>query len=273
MGPLTVNGLLDTCLNPLGYFRKKPAFVNVFGHKMFQNPADDGINYQGQENVSMDRFRYGEIAIVKDVKAGETVLDIGANIGFFTLLYARQVGPNGRVFAFEPGPQSFALLTKNVAINQYKNVSAVNKAVAQQKGMTHFFLCRTGESDNRLFDTPQEERDVVDIETVALDEFLNDTKVDFIKMDIQGAEYVALEGMSDLLTRNQHVRVLLEYSPLCLEQSGVNLKEFLNYIHSLKFKIHVLFDDKPMEPVTDQWLLDNCGVGRTFPHVNLLLLR
>jgi hypothetical protein len=92
-------------------------------------------------------------------------------------------------------------------------------------------------------------------------------------MDIQGAEYVALKGMSHLLNANQHVRVLLEYSPLCLEQSAVNLKEFLSYIHSLHFRIHVLFDDKPMEPVTDQWLLDNCGPGRPFPHVNLLLLR
>ena len=68
--------------------------------------------------------------VTKEIQPGDTVLDLGANIGYFTLLFAKLVGNNGIVFAFEPEPQNIALLTKNIKINNYKNVTLVPKAVS-----------------------------------------------------------------------------------------------------------------------------------------------
>ncbi len=144
------------------YFLKiKPAFLgNIFGHKMYQNTSDEGINYQGFNNYPEKNFEHGEIALASTIKPDQTVIDLGANIGFFALLYARQVGSTGKVYAFEPGPSSFALLQKNIAINNYKNVICINKAVADVTKMGKIYLNRTGESDNRLlFDPNNAERE------------------------------------------------------------------------------------------------------------------
>ncbi len=264
---------LDGFLGNFGYVRKKPAYIdNVFGHKLFQNPGDDGINYHKLNNVPLSDFKYGELSFVNQIKKGETVIDLGANVGFYTLLFARQVGTEGKVIAFEPGPQSFALLNKNVSVNHYKNVKLINKAVSDKEKTGQFFLCRTGESDNRLFATPNEQRDTIDMDIVSLDKYLGEnTKVDFIKMDIQGSEYLAMLGMEGILKSNPKIKILLEYAPSCLEDSGVNLKEFLAFIVDQKFKIKVLHQQKEIETVTTQWILDNCGDGKTFAHVNLIL--
>ncbi len=109
------------------------------------------------------------------------------------------------------------------------------------------------------------------MEIVALDEYLGNIKVDFVKMDIQGSEFAALKGMEKMIENNPKIKILLEYSPLCLEESGVNLKIFLNYLNSLNLSMNVLWEDKPMQPVTNEWLLQNCGVKKKNSHLNLFL--
>jgi FkbM family methyltransferase len=88
------------------------------------------------------------------LRDGDVVLDLGANVGFFTLLYARQVGSNGHVHAFEPGIQSFALLQSNVAVNALSNVTTHHAAVGDQDGEGQILLCRTDDSDNKMVDNP-----------------------------------------------------------------------------------------------------------------------
>ncbi len=100
---------------------------------MFQNPFDDGLDIAGVQGVPIETFsRFGEFALVKRLHPGQVVLDLGANIGYFTLLFARQVGDSGHVYAFEPGPLSFLLLKKNIAANAYRNITPINKAVSDK---------------------------------------------------------------------------------------------------------------------------------------------
>jgi len=200
---------------------------------------------------------------------------VGANVGFYTLLFARQVGPEGKVFAFEPGPISHALLRANILMNGYKNVTVVNAAVANKTGKTQFYLCRTGESDNKMHDTStsSDVRDVVDVDVNALDDYFGDLKIDFIKIDIQGSEYIALHGMNKIIDNNPNLEILMEFSPSCLNSAGVNLKDFLMYIRALGFKISILYDDKPSEVTNDEQLLGMVGVGKKYLYVDLLLQR
>ena len=76
----------------------------------------------------------------KIVKKGDVDLDLGANIGYYTLIFAKIVGKNGKVFAFEPDLTNFTLLKKNVEINGYKNVVLINKAVSDKTGKLKLFL-------------------------------------------------------------------------------------------------------------------------------------
>jgi len=115
------------------------------------------------------------------------VVDIGANIGYYTLIFARLVGEQGRVFAFEPDPANFSLLAKNVAVNNYHNVELIQKAVSDQTGNARLYLSPKSTVDHRIYSS-NDNRKFIDVEAVRLDDYFldNNGKIDFIKMDIQG---------------------------------------------------------------------------------------
>lgn len=122
-------------LYPIQYLLKqlKSNFAVVQGHKMFLDSKDSlGLSLKGVH----EEF---ETELVKRmIKRGDVVLDIGANIGYYTLIFAKIVGEDGKVFAFEPDPTNFALLKRNVEINGYKNILLVQKAVSNKSGKLNY---------------------------------------------------------------------------------------------------------------------------------------
>lgn len=135
--------------------------------------------------------------VMRSLRPGQTFVDIGANVGYYTVIASRLVGASGRVFAFEPDPVSFALLERNVALNGLDNVVLEQKAVSNEPGTLRLFISPANKGDHRIYQPKGEEREFVEIEAVVLDEyFAGDRRgVDFVKIDTQGAEVVILEGM------------------------------------------------------------------------------
>ena len=143
------------------------------------------------------------------LKEGMTVLDIGANIGYYSLLASRLVGDKGKVFAFEPFPQSFLLLQKNIEANGFKNIIPVAKAVSNQCGRQKLFLASDpgqhtlgGKGNSRFIE--------VDVTTV--DEFVREQNisVDLVKMDVEGLEKEVLLGMEKTISNSKNIEVLFE---------------------------------------------------------------
>ena len=120
------------------------------------------------------------------IENGDMVLDIGANIGYYTLLAARQVGPQGRVYAFEPDPDNFALLQKNIRQNGYKNFALENRAISNQNGKIKLFKDGKNWGGHRIYDTDRNKEHVT-VDVITLDRFFADgtTEIDLIKMDIE----------------------------------------------------------------------------------------
>jgi len=173
-----------------------------------------------------------ETACVKLLlKPGQTFVDIGAHIGYYTLLAAEIVGPKGRVFAFEPDPENFALLEANIkAAGVEEYVVAVNAAIGlNHGGKSELYLSRTNSGDHRLFATPG--RTHVEVPVLALDRYLSYGDVDFIKCDTQGYEWAVLAGARNLLQKcPAKIYMLVEFYPsgLCLSgSSGANLLALL----------------------------------------------
>lgn len=260
------------------------AFIdNVFGHRLYQNVDDIAIDYSPLSGMELQDVELlnGEVGfMIRELKQGDNVIDIGANVGLITLLLAKVVGPAGNVISFEPGPKSFALLKLNTLINGYKNITLTNKAVSSSSGIENLFICPTGESDNQVSVTDLEwENEVrigMPIETVSLDDYFlseNDVKVDFIKIDTQGGEYKALQGMQNLLNRNRDIRLIIEYAPYLPLWKDLEPQRFLDLIRSLGFKIYDLDSGNP-ELVSDQYVLDTFPKdGKTRRMTNFLLQR
>lgn len=211
----------------------KPRTVTVLGQRMWLDDRDTlelgthGI-YEPVETGLLQR----------ELRAGGTFLDIGANIGYYTLIAARIVGPKGRVFAFEPDPANFTLLKKNVEANGHSNVTLVNKAVSDRTGGLRLFVNEANRGDHRIYDS-KDGRSSISIQAVALDGFFKklDRKVQFIKMDIQGSEAKALEGMKGLIRANRSLKLVTEFSPGSLKLCGSDPAGYLKTLRKLGFKV------------------------------------
>jgi FkbM family methyltransferase len=135
--------------------------------------------------------------IKKYVKPGDTFLDLGANVGFFSLAAAKLVGDRGRVIAIEPDPENFAQLKRNVSLNQLSTVALVNKGVSDEPGRLRLARNLHGNRGAHTLlqvDDADEYADV-DVDTIdAIVDSLALSRVDIIKIDIEGFEYRALRS-------------------------------------------------------------------------------
>jgi FkbM family methyltransferase len=135
------------------------------------------------------------------VRPGAMVVDVGANIGFYTLLLSQLVTDTGRVFAFEPMPLGLERLRTNLRLNAVRNVEVRAEAVAAGSGSARFFL---GPSDHTSISSlqPIEGAEVIDVPCTTLDAVLTDCpRIDLLKMDVEGAEAHVLSGATETLRR------------------------------------------------------------------------
>lgn len=237
---------------------------------MQSDPQDQGIHLEVLHNASLRVFRGGgEIGfLLRNLKSGQTAVDVGANIGFFTLLFARQVGPKGKVISFEPGPKSFRLLEQNIRENGYGNVVANNAAVGDRNGAIDLLVCRTGESDNRIAAADSADRDRVSVPLFSLDEYFPvSTRIDFLKIDVQGAEPLVLKGARRVIADNPQIKVVMEFWPQGMSEAGHSPPELLEAIADLGLDLHELPENGKEHRTSTAAALS------TKAHINLVLKR
>lgn len=158
------------------------------------------------------------------IRPGDTVVDLGANWGYYTLAAAHWTTAAGRVVAFEPDPRLFAILERNVGMNRLAHVVLEHRAVGAAAGRSGFLGYRDG-TENRGVSRMAGSKDVADFFSplVALDEALDDLgvrQVRLVKMDIEGAEVDALLGMRPGLGSHRYQYVLVEIHPSLLASRG-----------------------------------------------------
>lgn len=177
-----------------------------------------------------------QISWVKSVvNEGMTVVDIGANIGFYSILLSRLVGKSGKVYAFEPDVTNFELLMKNT--KRYKNIHLFNVAVGEKDETITLYLSKHMNVDHHTYKT-DEARDTRKITCISLNTFFaKKGRIDFIKSDIQGFDYFAMKGARKLITRQKHIAILSEFWPYGLMKAGVSAKEYLQLLNELKLKV------------------------------------
>lgn len=252
-------------LNELLWLWPTKSVMEIEGSKMYVNPRIKGpmrtafrgyVRSSGKEKLTTQLFKQ----VVKD---GYTVVDIGANIGYFTLLAARLAGKKGKVYTFEPEPRNYNILLKNIALNGYGNVVPVPKAVSNVGGTVRLYLSSKDIGahtirqyhDKRQFDE-KESGEFVEIESVTLDEFFEDKKhpIDVIKMDIEGAEMAALLGMDKVIRENENLKMFVEFYPSAIKEMGYSPEEFAHKLLDYGFSITAI--DELRMP-TNQYLRIN----------------
>lgn len=160
--------------------------------------------------------------VLNALRPGDTALDVGAHIGFFATLFRLAVGPSGRVFAFEPLPETFRNLLFNVMNNGFTNVLPLPLAVADQPGIAQFHLNSTNEGASSLLQS-SESTDTFPVQVSTLDSLFLEamkTPARLMKMDIEGVELLALQGASSWFDRLPPEVVICEFNRGALALAG-----------------------------------------------------
>jgi FkbM family methyltransferase len=165
----------------------------------------------------------------RTLSPGDVAVDVGANIGIYTKLLSRWVGPTGLVHSFEPSPENFGRLQS--ATRKLANVRLSQSAVGESSRRTALYVSDKLNVDHRAYPPEGDSRPTVPIEMIALDDyFKTGERVDLIKMDIQGYELHALRGASRVLADNPTIKLLFEFWPYGLKQAGSNWAELIGVL-------------------------------------------
>lgn len=212
-------------------------------------------------NYSYSKFKNkndkAEIDILKKIiKPGDYILDIGSNIGFYAKILSKLTGKNGKVFCFEPDSLNFKYLIKNTL--GLENIQTYNKAVSDKEQVLKVYKSKLLNVDHRTY--PVNNYDSIEeITSVSIDELVSNktiAKVDVIKIDIQGYELTAFNGMLNLLSSNDHIKIIAEYWPHGFKRAGTSAIEFYEFFDKLKYNFF-LIDGKSLNKITKEYIIEN----------------
>ena len=193
-------------------FRGKDSLIikDIQGSKMYLNIRDKGVSRE-LALVGIREKLFTE-TLQSELREGDCVVDIGANIGYYSLMEARLIGPQGKVYAIEPAPHNINLLKESIRLNNYGNIETFHLAIGQSDGISPLYI-----SDHPnwcSFYPPRKIKGQIDIEVASLDSFLMDKRrPNLIRMDVEGYEYEILNGMSGILESTMPLRLFVEFHP------------------------------------------------------------
>jgi len=219
--------------------------VHAAGHTILINSKDTGL---APPLIMHGIFSPAETEVIRSIlKPSMVFVDIGANIGYFSLIAARVVGEKGMVYAFEPDNEHFQLLQKNIKKNGYTNITSVKKAVSDTTGVASFYLKKDNLCAHSLI--PNEKDSVVEVETITLDEyFKTNNNIDVIKIDVEGAEPAVFRGMQKVISINKKIALITEFYPNALKRCGVSPETYLQSIIDSGFILYRIDEEKQKRP-------------------------
>ena len=183
----------------------------------------------------------------KHVTPGMHVAEAGANIGVYTLLLSRLVGPEGHIDAFEPDPHLFACLRENLERAGVKNVAAHNCALGAAAGKLSLAWDGLNSGDTHL--SRETQAGSVQVDVARLDEILSGHRLDFFKLDVQGWELDVLRGLTGLLPANPALKLFVEYWPAGLRRAGTEPAELRSCLREQGWQLAAT---PGLEPATDE---------------------
>jgi len=190
------------------------------------------------EDYEKDNFQF----INEQVRRDMIIFDIGAHIGVTTVVLAQRAGKGGKVFSFEPTPTTAAVLKKTVAINKLGNVSVETCAISDKKGKATFHISENQvDNANSLSDNirPERQKYSIDVELNTIDDLVKERnlpRIDFIKIDAEGAEARVLKGGDQTITKFKP-RMTLGIHPIGIKNMGDSQVEIWDWLKQKGYKI------------------------------------
>jgi FkbM family methyltransferase len=176
---------------------------------------------------------------------GDVLWDIGANVGYYAVLAARKVGPSGKVVAFEPDHGNLLLLRDNARMNGCANIVIEDKAVSDREGWIAFSSEEYSKGQSAVILDASSQR-YHRVRSITLDSFIANEGQEcptLVKMDIEGAEVLALQGARKAFSRCMRIKLFIEYNPSSIGKLGYDPESMLTLLQELDFEITDIVDE------------------------------
>ncbi|HWF45341.1 MAG TPA: FkbM family methyltransferase [Candidatus Kapabacteria bacterium] len=224
---------------------QKIAVPNLSGKFMYVIAEDGGVAHQ---LIMYRNYEPYESRLVRErVKPGMVVYNIGANLGYYALLASERIGKNGTVYAFEPEPKNFEMLSRTIKENHAANVTAIPAAVGAMEGVAALSISPTNSGDHQLQAVAG--RDHVAVEVLTVDDFIAQVHPapNIIILDVQGAELDVLRGAQSLLARPEPLALFAEFWPRGLNERRTNgAADLLDLLTRARFSFQLIDEKRQM---------------------------
>lgn len=225
------------------FFISKERVVNFYDVKVYINLSDYLVSRRlfisGSFNKPIENF------ILQNIKSEMTVVDVGSNIGIYTLLMSKLVGKDGKVFSFEPDNRNTKLLNKSIILNNFKNINLFNCLLSNVNSDNNkFYLDKDYFGSNSIIKNqlPSKLYKAINVKSLTLDSvFLNNQKkLDFIKVNVDGSELDFIEGAKETIKIFKPL-IIIEYCvPRLQELDKFDNDNFLNFFRNLNYNIFLI---------------------------------
>jgi len=179
------------------------------------------------------------------IKEGDIVIDVGANIGYFSLLAAKKIGSKGKIFAIEPMKQANNWLKKNLKLNDFKNVEVLEVAIGDKQGTMKMYK-KSESSEMIILDPTISKTDLImcgEINIKTIDNIISQKKikkVNLLKIDVEGFEYEALLGCKESFKSNKIENIICEIHTTYLKNREIDEQDIYSFIQENNFSIQEL---------------------------------
>jgi FkbM family methyltransferase len=226
----------------------------IFTHKMYLDTQDNSLT----PHLLLDGYWEAWItrALLRELRKGMNIVEIGSNVGYYSLIISSQIGDAGRLFAFEANPDTYQILRDNIEVNGFSNrVTLEKKAVTDNVEKIAFQTLTKNPSGSRIVEYSKlnqytEEQKIIKVDATSLDQYFNnkDIKIELIKMDAEGSEPHIFEGMKNLIINNAYITIICEFNPPLISAASVDPQKFLEKIQSYGFILkYIDVDSIPKE--------------------------
>lgn len=231
---------------------------------------DYNIIVIGNEDVgrSMLFYKYFEpretCFMKKIIQPHFICLDIGANVGYYSLLFA-SLAYKGKVYSFEPVPLGYHLLMANIEINNFENIEAYNVALGEKNGRRSFSVASDSAFSSFKDVGRKKIKKVIDVDVVPLDEFVRENKIekiDILKMDVEGAEKLVLNGAKNIFSNDNLLPkiMMLELYDKNFIKYQTSVSEMTQHIRDLGYRMFFVDNDLKLRSFTEENYNNVCNV-------------
>jgi FkbM family methyltransferase len=187
--------------------------------------------------------------LIKNVKPNQTIIELGANIGYYTILLAQLVSPGGRVYSYEANDEVYDFTKFSLRMNGLSDVVAMQNTGILDKAREvtlhytrlnnhSFYETNIGEAHITIDPHARGDDLVKKVKAISLDENLPNLKnVDFLRMDIEGSELLAIQGAKRIIESSPNLKIVMEWAPGMLKNFG-NVSDFINEMYSYGFRFY-----------------------------------